>query len=52
MKSDNIKKEIIKKLTKTQVFILCILSILGMLITVTMLCLFSPEALVSFFNVF
>lgn len=52
MKDDNIRKEIIKKLTKTQVFILCILSIFSMVIIVVMLCLFSPDALMSFFNIF
>ena len=46
-----VKKAIIKKLSRTQVFILCVLSLLCFVGIVWMLCLLSPTSLPTFFEI-
>ena len=47
-----IREKIINKLTKTQIFILCILWMLGIISIVLIVCLLAPEQLAAFFNIF
>ena len=47
-----IKKEIIKKLSPSQLFWLCVLVVTNFALIVFMLCLLAPDALPSLFNIF
>lgn len=48
----DVQKEIVKKLTSNQIFILYILSGMGFIAVVWLLCMLYPEALGDFFEIF